>query len=136
MSLNKTKYARKAVLDHFLGRIAYTFPANVYLGLFSADPTDEGLLTNELSETGYVRVEISGLLPDADLSTGTISNNAEITFGPAGEDWSEITHVGIIDTATLGTGNMIYFGPAVTSRVVSDTDTFLIKVGQLTIQER
>lgn len=136
MSLNKTKYGRKAVLDHFFGRNSYAFPTNVYAALFSGDPTDAGLLTDELTESGYARQEISALLGDADLTTGVISNNALIQYGPATEDWSEITHIGIMDSATIGAGNMIYFGPAVTSRTVNNADTFDIKVGQITIQER
>lgn len=136
MALNKTKYGRKAVLDHFFGRVAYPFPANVYLALFTDDPTDDGLLTDELTETGYARQEISDSLGNADPTSGQISNNVIITFGPATEDWPEVTHVGILDALTIGTGNMVYFGAAVTSRVVDNTDSFIIKVGQLTITER
>lgn len=136
MSLNKTKYGRKAVLDHFFGRISYAFPTNVYAALFFGDPTDAGLLTDELTQGGYARQEISDLLGNADLTTGVISNDQLIEYGPATEDWPEITHIGIMDSATIGAGNMIYFGPAVTSRTVNNTDTFDIKVGQLTIQER
>lgn len=136
MSLNKTKYGRKAVLDHMLGRVSYTFPANVYLALFSDNPTDDGVLTNELSQSGYARIEISDLLANADLTGGITSNNVEIEFGPAGEDWPEVSYIGIMDSVTIGAGNMIYYGPVTTSRVVNDTDTFLVKVGQLTIEER
>ena len=83
MSLNKTKYGRKAMLDHFFGRASYAFPTNVYAALFSADPTDAGTLTNELTQTGYARVEVSDKLGNADLTSGVISNNLLITFGPA-----------------------------------------------------
>jgi hypothetical protein len=133
---NKTRYARRAVLNHFLGRSPYAFPAGVWLGLFTADPTDLGLLTNEVSSLGYARVEISDLLGDADLVSGIISNAANIDFAPAGEDWPEVTHLGILDVVTLGAGNMVYFGPAVTSRIVEKDDTFKLKIGQLTIREK
>jgi hypothetical protein len=136
MAMNKTKYGRKAVLDHFFGRVSHTFPTNRWAALFSGDPTDEGLLTDELTEDGYARVEITDLMADAILGTGMIANQNDITFGPAGEDWSEITHIGIMDSATIGAGNMIYFGPAVTSRVVENEDQFIIRPGQLTITER
>jgi hypothetical protein len=136
MALNKTRYGRKAVLDHFLGRVSYAFPTNVYMGLSTSDPTELGSMAGELTETGYARIEISALMSDAVLASGQIANSAEITFGPAGEDWPEVTHGFIADSATIGAGNMIYFGPAVTSRTVNSGDDFPIRVGQLTIQER
>jgi hypothetical protein len=136
MALNKTKYGRKAVLDHFFGRISYAFSSEVYLALFSTDPTDAGILTGEITEAGYARVAIPALLGNADLPTGIITNNAQIAFGPASEDWSEIGYVGIMDSATIGAGNMIYYGPTVTSRLISNGDEFKILIGQLTIQEQ
>lgn len=112
--------------------MSYAFPTNVYAALFSADPTDAGSLANELTQPGYARAEISDKLGNADLTSGVISNNVLISFGPATVDWPEITHIGIMDIATIGAGNVIYFGPAVTSRTVNNTDTFEIKPGQLT----
>lgn len=134
MAFNKTRYGRKLVLDHLLGRVNSPFSTNKFLALFSADPTELGSLVDELTETGYARINIATLMGDAVLISGQISNAAEITFGPATEDWAEITHAGIMD-ALVG-GNMIYYGEAVTSRVIDNTDTFVIRVGQLTIYER
>ena len=136
MAMNKTKYGRKAVLDHFFGVTQYSFPVNVYAALFSADPTDEGLLTDELTEAGYARIEISAKMAAAVLATGVMANDVDIVFGPAAEDWSEVSHIGIMDSATIGAGNMTYFGPAVTSRIVENEDDFPIRVGQLTITEK
>ncbi len=134
MALNKTRYGRKAVLDHFFGRAAYAFPTNVYAALFTADPTELGTQTSEITAGGYARVEISEKMSDAVLATGVITNSAEIAWSDATEDWPEITHIGIMDAST--SGNMIYFGAAVTSRTVSSGDAFKIRIGQLTIQER
>ncbi|RAI34521.1 phage tail fiber protein [Rhodoplanes serenus] len=136
MSANFTKFGRKVILDHFLGRIAYAFPVNVYMALFVADPTDEGLLSGELSQAGYARVEISALLGDVVLASGIISNSALIEFGPAGEDWPEISAIGIMDSATIGAGNMIMFGPPVTTRIVVQGEPFQIQIGQFTTRLR
>ncbi len=134
MAQNKTKYMRKLVLDHFLGRVNSPFPSERWLALFSDDPTDEGRLTDELTQAGYARVPIVSRLSDAILASGLISNSAQIAFAAAAEDWPEVTHAGIMDAATAG--NMLYFGPAVTSRVVENGDQFKIQPGQLTIIER
>lgn len=135
MALNKTQYLRKKVLDHALGRIAFTMPTEVWLALFSASPTDEGLFTDELSQSGYARVSITAKMTDTVLASGQSSNNTEIVFGPAGEDWPEITYAAVVDSATIGAGNMLYFGAAVTSRIVESGDDFRIQIGQLTITE-
>lgn len=135
MAMNKTRYGRQHVLDHMFGRVEHAFPTEVWAALFTADPTELGTLTDEVTETGYARVEVVGLLSDADLATGVITNSALIEFGPATEDWPEITHIGFMDSATIGAGNMTYYGPAVTSRLVDSGDSLKIQIGQLTIQE-
>jgi len=136
MAENKTRFGRKAVLDHFLGRVSHTFPTNRYLALFTADPTELGTLTNECTGGAYARVEISDKLGNADLTTGVISNTVAIQYATAVGDWPEITHLGVMDVITIGAGNMIYFGPAVTARTVTNGDTYLIQIGQLIIQEQ
>lgn len=137
MSMNKTRYGRKAVLDHFLNKSEYVFPSGgVWIALFTADPTETGSMANELSQSGYARVELSQYLGAADSTTGIITNTSDFSIGPAGEDWPEVTHMGIVTSATIGAGNMVYFGPLVTSRTVPENDAFLIKAGQLTIREK
>src|SRR3972149_4594005 len=115
MAQNKTNYGRKHVLDHMLHRVQHTY-GEVYATLLSSDATVAGLLTGELTQSGFARVALSALLSDAVLASGQTTNSADITFGPAGEDWPEIVCIGIMDVATLGAGNMLYFGPPVTTR--------------------
>lgn len=134
MSANFTKHGRKAILDHVFGQASYAYPANVYMALFTADPTDEGLLTDELDQIGYARVEISALLGTAVEASGIISNTSRIRFGPAGEDWPEIAAIGIMDAST--SGNMIAFGPPVTTRIVVEGEPFDIEIGQFTMRLR
>jgi hypothetical protein len=136
MAMNKTRYGRKAVLDHFCGRVEHVFSTGIWMALFSADPTETGTQTSEITQGGYARVNISAKLGDADLTSGVISNAAVITFGPATADWDEVTHMGLCTSSTIGGGNMIYFGPATVSRVIANTDDFNVQIGQLTIQER
>lgn len=136
MAQNKTRYGRKAVLDHFFGRVAYTFPTGVWLGLATADPTELGSFANELTQTGYARVDIHTLMSNAILASGQIANAAEINVGPAVVDWPEVTHAFLADSATTGAGNMVYFGSVVTSRVVPAGDPFKIRIGQFVVLDR
>jgi hypothetical protein len=137
MSFSKTKYLRKKVLDHFYGRNAYAFPSDVWLALFTADPTDDGLLTNELTNAlapGYARVALAAFLSDAGSENGTIFNSATITFTVAGSDWPEVTHGATMDAAT--SGNMLHFGALTSSRIIAATEAFTMTPGQLMIREQ
>jgi len=48
----KSDYLENKVLDHVLRNTSYTPPATVYLGLFTANPTDAGGGT-EVSGNAY-----------------------------------------------------------------------------------
>jgi hypothetical protein len=134
MALNLAKYGRKAMLDHMFGRIAHPFPTNRYLALFTADPTAEGTLTNEVAVGGYARVEISDLMGDADLALKQIANTFDIIFPPVSSAVSAITHMGVMDVATPSAGNMLFHGPLETPRTLAVGERFKIRVGQFTVE--
>jgi len=52
---SKTNYLEDAMINAVLRNTSYTSPATVYLGLFTADPTDSGSQTNEVSGGAYAR---------------------------------------------------------------------------------
>jgi hypothetical protein len=79
-------------------------------------------------------VDVVGKMGAAVLASGQSANDAEIEFSTAGEDWPEVTHAALMDASTGG--NMLYFGPAVTSRTIPSGDTFKILIGQFTIEEQ
>lgn len=135
MSFNWTKYGRKVVLDHFYGRVNFPFPSGLWATLLSGDPTDAGSLTNELTDANFVRVNIVSKMSDTVLGTGIISSSADIVWPAFAADSPEITYLGLMDSSVLGSGNMIMFGAATTSRIVSAGDQFKIRAGQLTFQQ-
>jgi hypothetical protein len=103
-----TSYLQKKLLDHAIGKAAYTMPVSVTLSLHTASPTDTGSTADEVSTvgTGYGRVSITSLMNVTDSSTGVASNSSVITFGPATADWGTIAYVAINDTL----GNMLMYG--------------------------
>lgn len=134
MSLNKTQYLSKKILDHNFGKAAFTMPTTVYLGLFTSDPTEVGLTVGEVSGNNYARVAITSSMAAASSTGQTITNSVDITFPQATpSDWNEVTHAAVFDAST--SGNMLYFGPAVTSRVIEAGEIFKILAGQLVVQE-
>ena len=101
-----TKYTAKKWLDHLLGKASFTQPTNCYLGMFSADPTADGTLTNEIATGGYARQIITGgIMSSTDLTSGISTNGDHITFPIPTAEYS-VTHFGVMDALT--TGNMLF----------------------------
>lgn len=121
-------YLEAKLLDHALGTTPYTAPANVYVGLFTSDPTDAGSGT-EVSGGSYAREQAS--FAAATTPGGSASTNADITFTTATANWGTITHVGIYDASTAG--NLLFHGAVTTSKTIESGDTFQISSGNLTI---
>ena len=123
-----TDYAENAILDHLFGQSGFTQPT-LYLALFTADPTDAGVQTNELSNAnGYSRTELTSAMNSA--AGGWISNGTAITSELATADWATVTHIGLMDSATYGAGNMLVHGALDSSVTVLDTNSFAFDVGQ------
>lgn len=103
------------LLDHVFGNGSYT-PPTVYIGLYSATPTDAGGGT-ELSGSGYARVAHAAWETAAARNT---ENDGVITFPVATGDWSAVTHVGVFDA--ISGGNMLFWTALDTSRTALSGD--------------
>ena len=102
-----SNYLEQTFLNCFNGTGA-TAPQNLYLRLFSSNPTDTGLAGTEISYTGYQPQEITFSAPENYSSGLAIANASQIEFAIAGEDVGNITHIGIFDSSTGG--NMLVYG--------------------------
>lgn len=121
-----SNYLEDKVLDHVFGGTTLSQPANVYLALFTAAPSDAGGGT-EVSGGAYARVAITF----GASSGGTKSNSADIDFAQATANWGTITHVGIFDAASAG--NLLAHGALSASKTVNNGDTFSIPTGSLDV---
>ena len=112
-----TNYAETNLVDHLMGTTAYTMPTAVWLGLFTAAPSDTGGGT-EASGGAYARQEIEF---NAASSPGGQATNANTeTFTASGAGWGTITHVALFDAVT--SGNMLAW-TAVTNVTINDGDS-------------
>lgn len=129
-----TSYLQKKLLDHSLGLAAYTMPPTVYISLHTADPTQAGSFTAEISATGtgYTRVSGTSKMNATDSVTGISNNNTAITFGPALSDWGTVTHVGLSDASSGG--NMLLFGPLTVVQTTPIGESVQFSAGQFIIQ--
>lgn len=120
-----SNYLETKVLDHVFGGTAYTAPATLYIGLYTAAPSDTGGGT-EVSGTGYAR-QSAGFT----TSGATTSNTSAVEFPTAGSNWGTITYVGVFDAST--SGNLLAYGALTTSKLVESGDVFRIPAGDLDI---
>jgi hypothetical protein len=121
-------YLENKVLDHFLGTASTTAPTNVYVALFTADPTDADSGT-EVTTSGTAYARQTATFSAA--SSGSTSNSADIEFSQATANYGTVTHFGIYDASTAG--NLLFHGALTSSKTIETGDVFKIASGNLTI---
>ena len=125
-----TQYLAKKWADHLLGVASYTAPTSIHLGMFSADPTATGSLTNEIATGGYGRQNITSLMDATELATGIAINNDSILFPTPTASYS-VTHFGVMDAST--SGNML-LRKARTSTLSVTSAAVQVSAGQLSLR--
>lgn len=110
---------------------AGTGPATLYVGLYTANPTDAAGGT-EVTGGAYARVAVTSALTAwagtqsagstvASSGTGgTTSNNAAITFPTPTANWGTVTGFGIFDASTAG--NLLIWGALTTNKTINNGD--------------
>jgi hypothetical protein len=140
MASGKAAFWSQKLLNLLFGGTAYTLPTTLYFALFSVAPTATTGGT-EATGTGYARVAVvcnTTNWPNISGSSQTLASGAAITFVTAGGDWSAGANevaAGILDIATLGAGNLMYFGSLTQAKPVLNGDTASFASGAVTVQE-
>lgn len=104
--------------------------ANVYVALYTVTPGEGGGGT-ECTGGSYARVDSKGKW--ATPASGSVSNNAAITFPQATADWGTVVAFALMTTLTVGT--MLMFGALTTSKTIANGDTASFASGALTLTE-
>jgi hypothetical protein len=116
-------YLETRVLDHVLSDGAFAEPANVYITLTTVIPTDAstGATITECNYTTFARVELLATDFSA-AAAGSKTTTSAVTFAAvtAGDD--TIVGFAILDSGTLGAGNILMWGTT-TSKVVDTSNT-------------
>ena len=121
-----SNYAENEMLDHMLGTGSFTAPSNVFLSLWTSDPTDAGS-GNELSGSSYVRKDINF----GASSSGVATSSGVVTFPTATGSWGSVTHIGIHDA--VSSGNLLFHGALTASKTIASGDIMQIADGAITI---
>jgi hypothetical protein len=123
-----SNYLENALLNATLNATTYTAPANIYVSLWTSDPTDAGSGT-EVSGGSYARTAVS--FATASGTSGNVLNDADVTFPTATASWGTVGWIGINDAAT--SGNLLYHTALDTAKAIDSGDIFKISTGNLSV---
>jgi hypothetical protein len=111
-----------------------TAPANVFVGLLSANPATDADSGTEISAGGYARQQVTFSAPETDSgNVRRVRNSNLITFGPATENWPEAVGFGVYTASTAG--EMLYWGPLDVPKTVLNGDKAEFAVNALVVKE-
>jgi hypothetical protein len=119
-------YLENKILDHVLKNVSYTSPTTVYVGLYTAAPTDTTSGT-EVSGGSYARQSLSVTTASAGITT----SSADVTFPQATANWGTVSHIAILDALT--SGNLLMYTPLTTSKTIETGDILKVSSGNLTV---
>ena len=122
-------YLEDKVLDHVFGGTAYTAPGTLYVGLYTAAPSDSGGGT-EVSGGSYARKSMPAMTVSGTSPTEA-TNGAAVEFITATGTWGTVTHVGVFDASS--SGNLLAWAALTASKTVSSGDVFRFDAGDLDI---
>lgn len=132
----KSNYLEDKLLNWLKGTAMGSSPAGLYVRLFTADPTDAGTLTSEVTATIRPAGGVAATFGSITSGTGanSMANTAIVDFGNAAAAVTgNVTHFGIFDAATAG--NMLYSDALTTPRAVVLGAAVSFAVGALVVSE-
>jgi len=109
---------------------------DLYVGLSSADPTDDASGVSEPPGKGYARVKTTNASSTSwqisDATGTTVNNSVAIEFGAASDDWGTMTHFALFSGGTAG-ASVLAHGALTSSKTVENGDTARFSASQLNI---
>ena len=130
---NFTNFLENKLLDALTGVAPYTFPSNVYIALFTTDPTDAGIVTGEVSVSEYERKSLSGHFSTAVGTSGSSSNTSIISWITPTVPWGIVTHIGFMIGGTKGVSDMLLWAEPYSAQEIDSSYTMLINISDLTL---
>ncbi len=130
-------YLEKKLLDLLLVNTAYSPPATLYFGLFTADPGPSGVANEFTIGVGsYARAVVTNNVSNFPLCSAVASpavktNGSIIAFPTATTAWGTATYWAVYDAATAG--NMLAHGVLSAPWAVASGSTPKIMTGAMTI---
>ena len=128
MADNLSDYLENKLLDHSVGKTAFTMPT-VYVALFTSATNDTtGGTEVSTSGTAYAREATAGADWNA-ASGGATSNANAIEWATATASWGTVTHIALYDA--VSGGNRLWHGALSASKAIDTGDIFRLPAGEL-----
>ena len=120
-----TNYLADRLIKATVGTATYTAPAQVYLALYTEDPTKAGFSSNEVSAASYNRQPVKFTAPKDGVST----NEAQIDWSTATSNWGNVGWISVMDGSSGGF--MLYFTALDNAKEILSGDQFKIDVNKI-----
>lgn len=125
-------FLENELLDHVWGNQAYTAPTDIYVGLSTTTPNDDGTGITEPAGGAYARVQVTNNATNwPAASGGAKANGTAIQFPTATNSWGTVTHFFCGDAASGG--NILGTGALSASKTIDSGDTASFTIGELDI---
>jgi len=138
MASGKSNVQISLILNAEFNAAAYSSPATLYMALWTSalSASSTGATAGECSYTGYVRVGVTANTTNFPTSSGgaAIQNATAITYAANAGVLQTATYFAILDSPTLGAGNIIYWG-SISSTAINPGDTPQVAIHGLTVSE-
>lgn len=125
-----SEFLQQSLLDHVLKTTPYSVPANIYVALYTAAPSDTGGGT-EVTGGSYARKVHNTWNAGTAASPSVADNNGVITFATATASWGTVTHFSLFDAITGG--NFLGWNALDASKTVDNGDTAEFADGELDV---
>lgn len=123
-------YLSQNIINSTLRGVAFAVPANLYLALFTSDPTDNNVTVNEVSGAWYARQSAGAWAAPVGSGNAT-SNSNQIQFAAVTGSQVTVSNWAIYDAAT--SGNLLYSGALTTPKTLNVGDILVVGAAQLVV---
>ena len=122
-----TNYLADKLVNATVRNLPYTTESDVYLALFTSDPTKEATGVEVVAES-YTRQKIVFNEP----VDGVTNNSAQIDFATATSNWGFVGWVGIFDNTV--SGNLLYFTALESTKEILTGDQLRFNLNEVKLQ--
>jgi len=128
----KSNTAKQLVLNFLARNQSVTQPAQLYLALYSTNPTDADTGT-EVTYDGYTRQAVTFTAPQLVGGAAVIQNSALIQFAVVPSASGSIAYAALRTAATGG--DLVYYGSLAATYQLNQGVQPIVPVGSLTVSE-
>ena len=128
----KANIAKQMVLNFLCRNQSVAQPAQLYLALYSTNPTDADIGV-EANYDGYQRQAVTFGAPSLSGGSATIQNSASIQFGVVPSASGTIAYAALRTTQTAG--DLVYYGSLAATYQLNQGVQPIVPIGSLTVSE-